>query len=111
MAKIARGDEVPSQPVLSRKAMPKDRSAFGAGILSEVEPAPGHALWSRRFVGGDPLWSRSFGGKSHDYADHVAVDAAGDVFITDSFMEKIDFGGKTHRCRGVHDVFVARIKH
>jgi hypothetical protein len=160
VARIARGDEVPSQSASSKKAMPEDRAAFGAGILGETEPAPGQALWSRRFGGagmnmgvsiaatpdggmyvlgqfsqtmdtgqatthqsagledvflmkldrdGDPLWSRSFGGKSHDYADHVVVDTAGDVFITGSFMEKIDFGGKTHRCRGVHDVFVAKL--
>ncbi len=160
VARIAHGNEAPSQPALSKKASSKDRSAFGAGILGEAEPAPGQALWSRRFGGsglnmgvsiaatpdggmyvlgqfsqtmdmglatthqsagledvflmkldrdGDPLWSRSFGGKSHDYADHVVVDAAGDVFITGSFMEKIDFGGKTHRCRGVHDVFVAKL--
>lgn len=160
VAKIARVDEAPSQPVLLKEANEKDRSEFGAGISSEVEPTSGYALWSRRFGGvgsnmgvsiaatsdggmyvlgqfyetmdtglatthqsagledvflmkldkdGDPLWIRSFGGKSHDYADHVAVDAAGDVFITGSFMEKIDFGGKTHRCRGVHDVFVAKL--
>jgi hypothetical protein len=160
VAKIARVDEAPSQPVLLKDSNEKDRSAFGAGVLDEAEPAPGQAIWSRRFGGvgstmgvsiaatsdggmyvlgqfyetmdtglatthrsagredifllkldrdGNPLWSRSFGGKSHDYADHVVVDAAGDVFITGSFMEKIDFGGKTHRCRGVHDVFIAKL--
>jgi len=58
---------------------------------------------------GDPIWARAYGGKSHDYADDVAVDANGDVFVTGSFTARIDFGGSPLRCEGVHDVFLAKL--
>jgi DNA-binding beta-propeller fold protein YncE len=60
-------------------------------------------------MNGNPLWSKSFGGDSHDYADHVVIDDSGDVFITGSFMDEISLGGKKHRCKGVHDIFVAKL--
>jgi hypothetical protein len=58
---------------------------------------------------GHPLWSRSYGGTGHDYADDISIGSDGSVFITGSFMERIDFGGGEHRCRGVHDVFLAKL--
>jgi len=58
---------------------------------------------------GHPLWSRSFGGTSHDYADDVSIGADGSVYIAGSFMEQISFGGEVHRCKGVHDVFLAKL--
>jgi hypothetical protein len=58
---------------------------------------------------GHPLWSRSFGGTSHDYADDVTVGADDGVYVAGSFMERITFGGEAHRCKGVHDVFLAKL--
>jgi len=58
---------------------------------------------------GHPLWSRSFGGESHDYADDVDVGPDGAIYIAGSFMETIDFGGGPLRCKGVHDVFLAKL--
>jgi hypothetical protein len=58
---------------------------------------------------GNPLWARAFGGTGHDYADDAAVDADGNVFIAGSFSERIEFGGAPLRCKGVHDVFLAKL--
>jgi outer membrane protein assembly factor BamB len=58
---------------------------------------------------GEPIWSRSFGGTSHDYADDIAVDAQGNIYIAGSFMERLDLGGGPLKCKGVHDVFVAKL--
>lgn len=58
---------------------------------------------------GHPLWSKSYGGTSDDYADDIAIGVDGGIYITGSFMERIDFGGPVHRCKGVHDVFLAKL--
>lgn len=41
---------------------------------------------------GSPVWSRSFGGGSHQYGRSVAVDSAGNALVTGSFMSTLEFG-------------------
>ena len=42
---------------------------------------------------GAHLWSKHFGGTDDDQSTGVAVDAAGNVYVTGSFSGTIDFGG------------------
>jgi hypothetical protein len=64
------------------------------------------------------LWTRSIGGTSSDYGEDIAVDLAGNVYVTGSFMDTVDFAeefGATDVkiCEGVGscygDAFVTRI--
>ncbi len=95
-----------------------DHIALAGHFTGTVEIVPGQALVSAGledvFVArldpyGRPLWTRRFGGPSHDYADTVAVDGAGNVLLTGAFLERIDIGGRVLPCKGVHDVFLAKL--
>jgi Beta-propeller repeat len=56
---------------------------------------------------GKHRWSKSFGGSSTDYGYGLALDAAGNVYITGIFYNTINFGGTTLSTKGSYDVFVA----
>ena len=96
VARIAVGDEGPAQPVLSKKTTPKDRSAFREGISGESEPAPGHALWSRRF-----------GGPGSNMGVSIAANPKGGMYVLGQFSQTMDIGpATTHRSAGLEDVFL-----
>ncbi|MCA9664935.1 MAG: SBBP repeat-containing protein [Myxococcales bacterium] len=58
-------------------------------------------------AGGQHRWSKGFGSTSSDYGYGVAVDNAGNVAITGSFYNTINFGGSTLTSKGSIDAFVA----
>jgi len=58
---------------------------------------------------GQVLWARVFQGPGHDYANDVAVDEDGNAYLTGAFTREISIGERTHDCRGVHDIFVAKV--
>ena len=51
---------------------------------------------------GHPLWKRSFDG-------HVAIDSKGNVLMTGSFTDPVDFGGGSLVSAGGEDIFVAKL--
>ena len=51
-------------------------------------------------------WSMTFGNTSSDYGYDLAVDAAGNVYVTGGFYNSIDCGGNTLSSKGGNDVFV-----
>jgi hypothetical protein len=59
--------------------------------------------------GGSFVWATSAGGPGVDEAYAIAVDSAGDPEITGHFGETAEFGATTLTCRGVLDVFVAKL--
>lgn len=64
---------------------------------------------------GELLWSRRLGHISTSYSNlgavqAVAVDAAGDLFLTGSFTGSTDLGGGELRSAGGGDVFVAKLR-
>lgn len=65
---------------------------FGGGALSSSGCGD---IFVAQFAGSDGshLWSKRFGGASHDAGNGVAVDPAGDVLLTGSFQGAVDFGG------------------
>lgn len=56
---------------------------------------------------GNHLWSRSFGGPGTDGGSAVCVDVLGNVAMTGSFFETVDFGGGPLTSAGYDDLFVA----
>ncbi|MBI5514994.1 MAG: SBBP repeat-containing protein [Deltaproteobacteria bacterium] len=53
-------------------------------------------------------WSRRFGGSSSSGSGRdVAVDAAGNLYVTGYFSGTVDFGGTPLSSSGIYDVFVA----
>jgi hypothetical protein len=58
---------------------------------------------------GANVWSKRFGDTKQQLAAAVAVDGAGDVFLTGEFSGTFDFGGAPLVCAGVKDIFVAKL--
>jgi hypothetical protein len=80
---------------------------FGGGPLTT---AGGRDLFAARFSpAGQHLWSKRFGGTSNEDVRGVAVDGAGDVFLTGQFLGSINFGGPTLTSAGFEDIFLAKL--
>jgi hypothetical protein len=57
---------------------------------------------------GKHMWSHAFGDSAIQYADRLAVDGMGNVFILAEGSGSIDFGGGTLTAAGGSDVFIAK---
>ena len=58
--------------------------------------------------GGAFKWLRPIGGAGTTYANAVAVDSLGNVFVTGNFTQTADFGGQSLASVGLADVFLAK---
>jgi hypothetical protein len=56
---------------------------------------------------GTPQWVRSAGGTGTDYGAGIAVDAAGNVYVTGYYQGTASFGGISSTSAGLYDIFVA----
>jgi hypothetical protein len=61
-------------------------------------------------AGGSRVWAKTFANNSEGYGRAIAVNATGDVAITGSFKESMDFGNGTKSSFGSEDVFVAVLR-
>jgi hypothetical protein len=59
---------------------------------------------------GDGVWAVHFGGAGDERDPRVAVDAAGDVYVTGTFTGQIAFGAVNLVSMGDLDVFVAKLR-
>lgn len=57
---------------------------------------------------GEHLWSKRFGSPFNELGLGLAVDPAGNIAVTGSFDNEIDFGGGKLASKGESDVYVAR---
>lgn len=56
----------------------------------------------------DYAWVRQVGGDGRDIAGDIAVDAAGNSYVSGTFASTITFGGTTHTSIGGKDIFLAK---
>ncbi len=78
---------------------------FGGGAL----PSASFDAFLAKFAPtGAHVWSKHFGGTLGDEGHGVAVDAAGNVFVTGIFQNTADFGGGPFTSLGGNDIFLAK---
>lgn len=58
---------------------------------------------------GNHVWSRIFGGLDGDRAERVIADHNGDVLVTGTFRNVVDFGSGPFTTRGVRDGFLLKL--
>jgi hypothetical protein len=58
---------------------------------------------------GEVLWSRSFGDEQYQQAQRVALDDAGNVFVTGHFKGSLDFGSGPLVGKGFRDAFLLKL--
>jgi Beta-propeller repeat len=80
---------------------------FGGGPLAS---AGGGDVFVVKLDGaGNHVWSKRFGDSNEQAGYSVAVDAAGNVFVTGSFSGAVDFGGGQLASAGSDDFFLLKL--
>ncbi|WP_437644232.1 hypothetical protein [Sorangium sp. So ce362] len=94
---------------------PQDVAVSAAGDVVVASALLGHGgsdvAVARLSAAGVPLWTRVFGGAGTQEPTGVAVDARGDVVLTGTFEDDLDFGEGAPRLSsaGMSDVFLAKL--
>jgi hypothetical protein len=79
---------------------------FGGGVLTS---AGNNDIFVAKFdAAGNHVWSQRFGGSMDDGASSVATDAAGNVCLTGSFLNTVNFGGADLVSAGFSDIFLVK---
>jgi hypothetical protein len=78
---------------------------FGGGVLTSA--GSGDIFLASYTAAGAHRWSKRFGGTSSDYGYGLAIDGAGNVYLTGSFYGSVDFGGGAKASAGSNDIFLA----
>ena len=77
-----------------------------------------NGIWYDIFVqkldpSGNLLWVKAMGGNSYDFGNSISTDISGNVYVTGSFYNTVDFdpGPGTHTLisNGVNDIFVQKL--
>lgn len=58
---------------------------------------------------GPVQWAKNFGDAQGQFVQSVAVDGAGNIFLTGSFTGAVDFGGGALTSAGMNDVFIVKL--
>ncbi len=79
------------------------RQTYGLGEIFIAKYAPG----SQPYQVGEVLWAKSFGSLYRDYPYQSHITSNGDIFMTGSFEQTVDFGGKSVSSKGRYNMFAA----
>lgn len=82
---------------------------FGEGPLSTTGGFDADVFVAKLDSNGNPLWGKKFGDASPQRGSGIAVNAAGQIFLTGGFSGEIDFGTGALTSAGDSDVFIARL--
>ncbi|MBK8258751.1 MAG: hypothetical protein IPK82_39605 [Polyangiaceae bacterium] len=83
---------------------------FGTGVLTSS--GQNDAYVAKLDANGTALWAKKYGdAQYHQYAQHVATDAQGNIFVTGHFRGTINFGGANLNdvYNFFEDLFVAKL--
>jgi hypothetical protein len=80
---------------------------FGGGPLDGV--GTDDVFVARLAADGDYVWSTIVGGMEPDRSERVAVDPAGNVYLTGTFGGSATFGGKQFASAGLRDLFIVKL--
>jgi hypothetical protein len=79
---------------------------FGGGPLPSA--GEGDIFLAKFDLDGNHIWSQRFGNSELQWGRDIAVDGAGDVFITGQFRGTVDFGGGPLMSAGRDDIYLAK---
>ena len=81
---------------------------FGGGALTSAGRTD---MWMAKLsaTNGAHVWSKRVGGASDDLLSGIAVDSAGAVFLSGTFVGTIDFGGPPLSSTGANAMFLASV--
>ena len=81
------------------------------GTAKPLGASGGLDVWVARLdAAGNGIWAVRYGGAGDERDPRVAVDAAGDVYVTGSFTGQVAFGAVNLVALGDTDVFIAKLR-
>lgn len=85
----------------------------GGGVLNLISFGNSDVFVARLDATGDPVWVNTFGGSGDDIGRALALDGAGNVIITGTFENTVDFrpgiGTSLETSEGGSDIFVTKV--
>ncbi|HNX89802.1 MAG TPA: SBBP repeat-containing protein, partial [Paludibacteraceae bacterium] len=83
----------------------------GAGTANLTSAAENDIFFAKYDAGGNYVYAKSIGGSSQDIGNSLAVDAAGNVYLTGGFYYTVDFNpgaGTDNLTASDRDIFIAK---
>jgi hypothetical protein len=90
--------------------VPQGSLAFG-GAAKPLTSNGGLDIFVAKLDGnGDGVWAVRYGGAGDEHDPRVAVDPAGDVYVTGSFTNQVAFGAVNLVSKGASDIFIVKLR-
>jgi hypothetical protein len=83
-------------------------ATFGSLSITNPNPSYSQIFLAKYDSLGTVQWVRTGGGSSNDYAEDLAIDAAGNVYMAGSYQSSTQFGMLTTNSAGLQDAFLVK---